>query len=70
MHGLRAAKMLRKVARVSRMFAWHAKYHPDNNPDWHFDPHLLPPGYWVRKLVTGNDDQQTLEYAYVVDCYM
>ena len=31
MHGLRAAKMLRKTARVSRIFAQHAREHPDNN---------------------------------------
>ena len=35
-HGLRAAKMLRKVARVSRLFALHAAAHPDNR--------LPPPG--------------------------
>lgn len=35
-HGLRAAKMLRKVARVSRLFALHAAAHPDNS--------LPPPG--------------------------
>ena len=28
---LRAAKMLRKTARVSRIFAQHAREHPDNN---------------------------------------
>ena len=31
-HGLRAAKELRKVGRVSRVFALAARAHPDNNP--------------------------------------
>ncbi len=31
-HGLRAAKMLRKYARVSRIFLRRAREHPDNNP--------------------------------------
>ena len=30
-HGLRAAKMLRKFARVSQYFAAEARHHPDNN---------------------------------------
>jgi hypothetical protein len=42
MHGLRAAKMLRKFARVSRQFAWHANYHPDNS----LIAYWWPPGYW------------------------
>ena len=38
-HGLRAAKMLRKYARISRIFSRRAREHPDNNPppmilDW------------------------------------
>ena len=30
-NGLWAAKMLRKIARVSTVFAQHAAVHPDNN---------------------------------------
>ena len=31
MHGLRAAKELRKIARVMTLFAREARSHPDNN---------------------------------------
>lgn len=30
MHGLRAAKELRKIARVMKLFAHEARSHPDN----------------------------------------
>ena len=53
-HGLRAAKMLRKVARVSRLFALHAAAHPDNR--------LPPPGVnmpdvnWLTDSESESDD--------------
>ena len=35
MHGLYAAKHLRAYARVSHVFWWHARNHPDNNLPGH-----------------------------------
>ena len=56
-HGLRAAKMLRKVARVSRLFALHAAAHPDNR--------LPPPGVnvsdgsWLSDESESDEDDST-----------
>ena len=58
-HGLRAAKMLRKVARVSRLFALHAAAHPDNR--------LPPPGVnvsdgsWLTDSESDSDDDYMTE---------
>ena len=58
-HGLRAAKMLRKVARVSRLFALHAAAHPDNR--------LPPPGVntsegnWLIDSEDESDDDDMTE---------
>ena len=66
-HGLRAAKMLRKVARVSRLFALHAAAHPDNR--------LPPPGVnmptdnWLIDSESDSDSDYMTETMWDVWVY-
>jgi hypothetical protein len=50
-HGLRAAKMLRKFARVSHIWWWHACTHEDNR---------IP----KVRLMFAFDGQSDVQYAY------
>ena len=58
-HGLRAAKMLRKVARVSRLFALHAAAHPDNR--------LPPPGVNMPDVNWLTDSESESDSDYMTE---